>query len=149
LARNLNLGGLIVKKLIGCLCALTLSFAIAGCGGSGTDQAKTEEHGDQTAATAETAPATTETAGSATASGTPVTLTGTTGCGHCTFGVVKECAAAMKTASGEVYMIDGVVPDSDLWKAREESKNIQLTGSVWKSEADNLSHVKMESYQLN
>jgi len=135
-------------KLLGCLCALIFTLAIAGCGGSGTDQAKTQEQADQTAATAETAPGTTETA-SATASGTPVTLTGTTGCGHCTFGVVKECAAAMKTASGEIYLIDGVVPDSDLWKVREDSKNIQLTGSVWTSQPDGLAHVKMESYQLN
>jgi hypothetical protein len=136
-------------KFLGCLGVLLLTFAIAGCGGAGSEQDKMEEQAEQTPGTAEAPATTAEAPAAATATGMPVTLTGTTGCGHCTFGVATECVSAIKTATGEIYVIDGVAPDSDLFKSREEIKNIQLTGTVWKPEPTGVAHVKIESYQLN
>jgi len=37
-----------------------------------------------------------------------VQLAGMLGCGHCNFHTTSDCAAAMKTAKGDVYVLDGV-----------------------------------------
>lgn len=118
-------------KLVAGLCALVLAVALAGCGGTGSDQAKVEK----------------KTAEPAAAAGTPVTLAGTLGCGHCNYEKTAECAAAIQTANGDVYVIDGVTVPSPLWSAREARKQAQITGTVAKSE-DGLMHLALTSYQL-
>ena len=135
-------------KLVSGLCALMLALALAGCGGTGSDQATAEKKTAEPAQTSEPAQtATREAAPAAQTAGTPTTLAGTLGCGHCNYEKTAECAAAIQTAGGEVYVIDGVTVPSPLWSAREARKQAQITGTVAKGE-DGLMHLAMTSYQL-
>ena len=134
-------------KFLNGLCALALAFALIGCGNKAQqEQAATPPEGTQSQpAATETAPATDTATESA---GTPVTLTGLVGCGHCNFSKTDHCSAAIQTAAGDVYVIDGVTTDSELWKLREENaKNCEVVGTVAKGE-DGLSHIKMTSYKV-
>jgi hypothetical protein len=166
----INRGGIMTTKLQTLICILALATALAGCGGSQSEQAKNQGTPGEQPATAQTAPASTESApassetqpaageaASATSGaaatgalveGSHVSLAGTTGCAHCTFKVGTECATAVKTASGDIIVLDGVPKDSELFTNREASRNIQLTGIVVAS-GDGLRHVKMESFQVN
>jgi len=82
----------------------------------------------------------------AAATATPVALVGTSGCGHCTFQVGTSCAAALKTADGTLYIIDGVDPESEMYKTRMDGKSLKVMGAV--SEKDGLHHVAMTSYEI-
>ncbi len=148
-------------KLLSLICTLALAIVLAGCGGNQSEQTKSQETpGEQpaaaqtSAASGETAPATAEMAAPAAAAsgamaeGTHVAVAGTTGCAHCTFKVGTECATAVKMASGDIILLDGVPKDSELFTNREASRNIQLTGTVVASH-DGLRHVKMESFKLD
>ncbi len=133
-----------MKSMSGVL-AVLLALALVGCGGSQTQ----EEHGATTTdethsqAASETAPAE-----GAPAEGSMVTLTGTVGCGHCNFGKTEHCSSAIQTAAGELYVIDGVGQDDELWKLREENaKQCEVSGTVTKGE-DGLMHVTMSSYKV-
>lgn len=134
-------------KFLNGMCALALALALIGCGNKAQqEQAAAPPEGTQSQpAATETTPATetaTETAG------TPVTLSGLVGCGHCNFQKTEHCSAAIQTAAGEVYVIDGVTTDSEIWKLREENaKNCELVGTVAKGE-DGLNHIKMTSYKV-
>lgn len=76
-----------------------------------------------------------------------VQLAGTLGCGHCNFHVTPDCAAAVKTASGEIYVLDGVQEGSDLWEKRiEPAHQITVTGAILGS--DKVKHVAMTSFDL-
>jgi hypothetical protein len=114
-------------------------LVLAGCSGSSQEEGTASDD----AATAEThgTVATTETAGET------VTLAGTTGCGHCNFHIGDGCAAAMKTADGTIYIIDGVDHGSDLFTKRMEEKPVTVVGTV--SEIDGVQHVDLTSYELN
>jgi hypothetical protein len=140
---------MIAMKLLYGLCVLVFAAALTGCqGGGGGEQAATTHE------TESAAPQATESEAQATAEGTVaegemVTLAGTVGCGHCTFQKTDHCAAVLKTAGGQMYVIDGVEEDSDLWKERMEgSKEAEITGTVSKSEDDGLAHLNMSSYKI-
>lgn len=76
-----------------------------------------------------------------------VQLAGLLGCGHCTFHVTPECSPCVKTRAGDVYVIDGVGEDADLWEKRlEEGHQITVTGTVLGS--DKLKHVAMTSFEI-
>lgn len=133
-----------MKSLSGLPCVLILAVCLVGCQGGGEQQATTEETAStETQGSHETAPAAQVTEGET------VTLTGTVGCGHCTFGTTDHCMAAIKVASGDIYVIDGVEEDSELWKERVEgTKQAEVTGTIEKSETDGLMHVSMSSYKI-
>lgn len=132
-------------KVLHGICALALVLAVIGCGNKAEErQAATPAEGTQAQpAATESAPGT-ETAPAA----TPVTLTGLVGCGHCNFSKTEHCSAAIQTAGGEVYVIDGVTTDSELWKLREENaKNCEIVGMVSPG-SDGLNHIMMASYKV-
>ncbi len=132
-------------KLLTGVCALLFGLALIGCGGQQGEQAAT--HGDTQSAATESAPAA-DTETPAAEASAPVTLTGTVGCGHCNFGKTSSCSAAIQTAAGDVYVIDGVEHDSELWKLREENaKACEVTGTVAKGD-DGLMHLNLGSYKI-
>jgi hypothetical protein len=95
------------------------------------------------------APATGSTTTAEGTTGTEVQLAGTLGCGHCVFHVTSECSPCVKTATGDVYVIDGVKEGSELWAKRlEDGVQIALSGSVLGATDDNLKHVAMTSFEI-
>jgi hypothetical protein len=77
------------------------------------------------------------------ASGTVVQVTGKMGCGHCNFHIGETCSAAMQTADGKIYVIDGVAEDSEVFKNRMSGKEITVAGVV--KEVDGISHIEAKS----
>jgi hypothetical protein len=75
-----------------------------------------------------------------------MTLTGTIGCGHCTFAAVGECAAAVKSADGVVHVLDGVDPASDLFTQRQSGVQVSVTGTP--HDQDGLHMLTVTSYQF-
>lgn len=81
------------------------------------------------------------------ASAGEVQIAGLLGCGHCTFHVTPDCSPCVKTKAGDIYVIDGVGEDADLWEKRlEEGHQITVTGAVLGS--DKLKHVAMTSFEI-
>jgi hypothetical protein len=125
------------------LVALASVVVLAGCSARETKQPEsrtTEQPGRVQVTPPETAapqPATNVAA---------VSLAGTVGCGHCTYGVVGECAAAVKTSDGIVHVLEGVDPTSQLFTERKSGAEIQVTGIP--READGLHWLTVESYQF-
>ena len=114
----------------------------AGCGGSPsndrtasgeTAQAEGEAVEANGAASGH-APATTAEAGSPPAhvipAGTEVTLTGTVGCGHCTYQVGNSCSAALKTGDGIVWVLDGIGAGDELFENRFDGGEVTMAGVV-------------------
>jgi hypothetical protein len=129
-----------------------LVFAMAGC--SKKPSAEREASPGTAAHTTpavETAPS--PAPGSATGgAGTPgageIQLAGTLGCGHCNFHATSECAATVKTASGDIYVLDGVDEKSDLWQKRlEPGHTITVVGKVVGDDA--VKHVAMTSFEFD
>jgi len=77
----------------------------------------------------------------------PVSLAGTTGCGHCDFHIGDSCSAAMKTADGTIYILDGVDPESKLFTDRQNAMNVKVVGVV-KDGADGAKHVAVASSEI-
>jgi len=76
-----------------------------------------------------------------------VQLAGVLGCGHCSYHVTSDCAATIKTASGDVYVLDGVQEGSDLWEKRlAGTQQITVTGTVLGT--DKVKHVAMNSFEF-
>jgi len=114
---------------------------IAGCGGSPSDEKP--EMASREAAPAEKggmeaghdrASATSSEAGSPPAhvipAGTEVTLTGTVGCGHCTYQVGNSCSAALKTSDGIVWVLDGIGAGDELFENRFDGGEVTMAGVV-------------------
>lgn len=77
------------------------------------------------------------------ASGMVIQLTGKMGCGHCNFQIGETCSAAMQTADGKIYVIDGVAEDSELFKNRMSGKEITVAGVV--KEVGGVAHIDAKS----
>jgi len=131
-----------MKRTATYMAAVALGALLTGCQSKGT----AEKAGNEPAPVAETqAPATGMDA--ATPAGAEIQLAGTLGCGHCTFSVTSECAACVKTASGEVYVLDGIDDKSEMWEKRlEEGHQIAAVGKVVGGEP--IKHVALTSYEL-
>ncbi len=78
-------------------------------------------------------------------SGDKVTLDGTTGCGHCTFGIGSSCSAAMKTADGTVYLLEGV-DGTAVYEERQSEKPIHVVGVT--KEVDGVQMVVVETWEM-
>jgi glucose/arabinose dehydrogenase len=61
--------------------------------------------------------------------GQEVTVSGTLGCGHCTYHLTDSCSAALQTADGGTYILD-VGEDSPWFDKRYDSLNLKVTGTV-------------------
>jgi hypothetical protein len=131
-----------MKRTATCIATLTLGALLAGCQGKGT----AEKAGQEQAPVAGT-PAPAAGADAVTPVGADIQLAGTLGCGHCSYSVTSECAAAVKTASGEIYVLDGIDDKSEMWEKRlEEGHQITLAGKMVGGEPTK--HVAMTSYEL-
>ena len=139
--------------------ALTLWIAgvlLAGAALSGCSQKSPAERGaaqsPPPAQTATPAPAvqaegSAASPGSESAASGEVQLAGVLGCGHCTFHVTDECAAVVKTPSGDFYVLDGVGEGSEVWEKRlEGTRQISVTGTVMGT--DKVKHLAMTSFDL-
>ncbi len=126
---------------------IAAAFAFAGCGGGGGGEAieQTAEPAAESAVV-ETAEAPIEAVTALAAGEGEVLLVGTMGCGHCTFELGAGCAAAMKTADGVVYIMEGIAGGHELFDDRLSEKPITLVGKA--SEADGTNHVTVRDYRL-
>lgn len=126
---------------------------LAGCGGGASDTASKSGSatGDHGSADATEAPANGDHAmGSADANssappahvipaGTEVTLTGTVGCGHCTYQIGNSCSTAMRTSDGIVWILDGIGAGNELFENRFDAGEITMAGTV--SYVDGVAHL--------
>ena len=78
--------------------------------------------------------------------GEMITVAGTLGCAHCTHQIGTTCAAAIQTAEGVVYILDGVAADSELFEKRYDGTVVTVVGTP--SEQDGAHHVAVTSYQM-
>ena len=117
--------------------ALTL---VLGCSGESDEPSDTAQEA-ATMSSAEKVTADQEAAETGT-----VTLVGKSGCGHCTFHRGESCAAALQTADGNIYLLDNIDPDSELFKKRMDGVPVTVTGTVVVRGGDK--HVTVESHEL-
>ena len=75
---------------------------------------------------------------------TSVDLTGTLGCGHCTFHKTSSCAAALKVADGKIYVIDNATPE--VMAAREDATPAKVSGTV--TEKGGVLHIQATKQEL-
>jgi hypothetical protein len=126
-------------------------FAIAAlvlAGGCGRSDQTAHKDGGEGPGAAQPAPAPADAGAGRVAVGSEVQFAGTLGCGHCSFHVTNECAAVVKTASGEVYVLDGVDESSPLWEKRlETGHTITVAGKL--AGVEPVKHVTMTSFELN
>lgn len=132
------------STLLALICAAAL-----GCGA----QTASENH-SKTNAASDTKTAASHgdaTAPSGTAAATPasmtgdMTVTGTTGCGHCTFHTTESCAFCVQSAEGKIYVVDNIQEGDKMWGARFEGKKVRIKGAV--TEKDGKAHLQMASLE--
>jgi hypothetical protein len=108
-----------------------------GCGG-GTEQAETTAKAEEPAQ-AESSTESSQDMAAATSAKVKApegielasaTLEGKLGCGHCTFEAKDECSLAMKTADGEVYMIEAGERQDELMDKRYDEPEVKIAGRV-------------------
>lgn len=130
---------------------LLVSAALSGC----SQKSPAERGAAQSPPAAQTAtpPPAAEPEGAAVSPGAEgaapgeVQLAGVLGCGHCSYHVTPECAAVVKTAGGDFYVLDGVGEGSELWEKRlEGTRQISVTGTVMGTEK--VKHLAMTSFDL-
>lgn len=133
-----------MKHLLTFSAILCLGMAVGCTSGEGTKQepaaakpAAQETHSKP----AESTPANSATAQNV--SGTEVQLTGKMGCGHCNFHIGETCSAAMQTADGKIYVIDGVSEESEVFKNRMSGKEITVAGVV--KDVNGIAHIDAKS----
>ncbi len=73
------------------------------------------------------------------------TVSGTLGCGHCNYSVGEGCSAALKTADGKIYILDGVAHDAEAFTERMSQPEIKVTGVLAEGDPG---HIAVQSYEL-
>jgi hypothetical protein len=128
--------------------ALALGIVLVGCGQKSSTKDEQPKQAVQAAPPAQSDNAAAPAGGEGTAAGAgEVQLAGVLGCGHCAYHVTPECAAVVKTAGGEYYVLDGVGESSELWEKRlEGTRQISVTGTVMGT--DKVKHLAMTSFDL-
>jgi hypothetical protein len=139
-----------MRKLLISLLAL---FALAACSSGGSDTATQEA--TQTPAVTETAtpsdvpadvPATTTETAAATVQTGEIEIAGTVGCGHCAHSSGETCSAAVQTADGAVYILEGVGEGDVPFEQRFDGKSITVHGDS--VERDGVGYVTVASFEL-
>ncbi len=118
--------------------ALAIALAAAGCGhGNRAGSADRAAVSRETPAPEPAAPASGQSGRMLKAPdevpAASVTLSGTVGCGHCTFGVTDDCALAMKTGDGKIYVVANDPENDAHMGERFSGKAITVTGRVERS----------------
>ena len=137
-----------MTRLLTALCAILL---VAGCGGGSgygdgdqaTDQAETaqqeaHEAANEAGSAALVAPASYEGAET-------MTLTGDLGCGHCSHQMGTSCSAALQTADGTVYILDGMGAGDMPFDKRFDGLKLKVVGAVAQNQGTNF--VKVDSVE--
>jgi len=74
------------------------------------------------------------------------TVSGAMGCGHCNFQLTPACAAAVQTADGTVWILEGVDEQSELFQHRKDLGMVHVTGTQ-RTDAD-MSYLAVSSYEV-
>lgn len=76
-------------------------------------------------------------------------LTGTLGCGHCTFHTTESCAIAMKTEDGRIVVIDAesLANEDHLFAERMSGKPVSVDGTLEEVEGQLVIHSKTVEIQ--
>lgn len=120
--------------------ALVLAFGLVACSQGSSDHAEPAANTQETPAVETPA---VETPAVETAS---VTFSGTLGCGHCDHQIGSGCSAAVKTADGTVYILDGVGAGQEAFDKRFDHGSIEVTGTV--EVRDGVNFVTVASSQM-
>lgn len=136
-----------MRRSLFLMAVLGLSLGlVAGCG-----QTDSADEGDTAQATNEMTESTDGHEGHD--HGTPaenasVTLSGNLGCGHCTFHATDACAVAMKTADGEIVLIEAAdgTEHEELMSHRMDEPEVRITGTV--REVDGRKVIYADEYEL-
>ena len=134
-------------RILSLLAIFALVFAL-GCG------SQTEKSDDAAAAvdqavdhvTSEITDQVQDAVASVAAVGTAVNLTGTAGCGHCTYGKGEGCAMAMQV-DDVVYILDGIGEDTEAFNQRMAGSEITVAGTL--TDIGDPHHIAVESYDAN
>lgn len=130
-----------MRNLLICLLAV---FALSACssGGSETASQAADTAADHAAATA-TTDVGTQVASVKTGD---IEIVGKLGCGHCDHAIGETCSAAVQTADGSVYILEGLGAGDELFESRYGGKEVTVRGvSV---ERDGVGYVTVATFDL-
>jgi len=124
--------------------AIGLLLALGACA-----QQSSEQSGDtanDTAASTEThsTPAAGESQSEASAAS--LEISGNLGCGHCNHGIGESCSAAVQTADGTVYILEGMGEGSEPYDQRFSGGSITVAGTV--AERDGVKYITVDSFTM-
>ena len=131
-----------MRKLLISLLAI---FALAACSSGGGDNATQETAAEATEAAAETTETTAEVAAAPIQTG-EIEIAGTVGCGHCTHQIGEGCSAAVQTADGAIYILEGVGEGDEPFEQRFDGKMITVRGES--VERDGVGYVTVAGFDL-
>jgi ABC-type Zn uptake system ZnuABC Zn-binding protein ZnuA len=116
----------------------------AGCASQDSESGETAAQAQSPPAT-ETLPAEAVVAEAVVAEAAVATVTGTMGCGHCTYKTTTSCAAALQTDDGVVWILEGVAEDSELFTGRYDLGTVAVTGT--KRAEEGTQYLAVQSYE--
>lgn len=126
---------------------LLLAAAVLAAGCASQDKADSAARAEKSMPASEPAPA--AQAAQADADAAPslavATVTGTLGCGHCTYETTTSCAAAVRTDDGVVWILEGIGEDSELFTDRYDAGVVEVTGSPREDAGKH--YLAVESYE--
>lgn len=119
-------------------------FALAACSSGGSDSASEQATEAQDAATTQDA-GEAEIAAASVMTG-EIEIAGTLGCGHCTHGIGDGCSAAVQTADGAIYILEGQGAGDEPFEQRFDGKQITVRGTS--VERDGVGYVTVATFDL-
>jgi hypothetical protein len=127
------------------LIAFLAVFAFAACSSGGGDS--TTQESTAATETESHAPAETEAEATTVAVLTgDVAISGKLGCGHCTHGIGDGCSAAVQTADGAIYILEGMAEGEAPFDQRFDGKQISVSGTS--VERDGVGYITVASFDL-
>jgi hypothetical protein len=130
-----------MRKLLISLLAI---FALAACSSGGGDSATQETAAETTEAAAE-APTEAPVEVASVQTG-EVELAGTLGCGHCNHQIGDGCSAALQTADGAIYILEGLGAGDAPFDQRTAGKQITVRGTA--VDRDGVGYVTVSGFDL-
>lgn len=124
--------------------SLVALLALAACSSGSQDQAAEPAANQATEATTPTTE-TTDMAAPAVMTG-EIEIAGTLGCGHCTHSIGESCSAAVQTADGAIYILEGVAAGDELFEDRYSGKTVTVRGTA--VERDGVGYVTVAGFDL-
>jgi hypothetical protein len=75
-----------------------------------------------------------------------IEIEGTLSCGHCNHSIGESCSAAVQTADGAIYILEGFGEGDEPFDKRYGGETIKVTGMS--EERDGVGYVKVETFEL-